>query len=63
METSENRGPQAGQVAIGFLVSSWITVTLRVYVRGMMIKVFGVDDYLALVSLVGASFGELLRIN
>jgi hypothetical protein len=47
-----NRGPEAAAVAILFLVTSWLAVMLRVYVRGVMTKSFGMDDYLAIVTLV-----------
>jgi hypothetical protein len=50
---AEDRGPQAAAVAILFLVTSWIAVLLRVYVRGVMTKSFGIDDALAVVTLVG----------
>ncbi|KAH8596829.1 hypothetical protein B0O99DRAFT_94649 [Bisporella sp. PMI_857] len=49
---SENRGPQAGSVAIAFLTASWLTVSLRVYVRAVMMRSFGIDDYTAVLSLV-----------
>jgi len=48
----ENRGRQAGAVAILFLALSWSAVSLRVYVRAIMTKAFGVDDYLAVLALV-----------
>lgn len=51
---AEDRGPQAAAVAILFLVTSWLAVLLRVYVRGVMTKSFGIDDALAVVSLVGS---------
>ena len=50
---AENRGPQAAAVAILFLITSWLAVMLRVYVRGVMTKSFGIDDTLAVVTLVG----------
>jgi hypothetical protein len=50
----ENRGSQAAAVAILFLVTSWLAVMLRVYVRGIMTKSFGIDDYLAVVTLVNS---------
>jgi hypothetical protein len=47
-----DRGPQVAAVAILFLVTSWLAVLLRVYVRGVMTKSFGIDDTLAVVTLV-----------
>ena len=49
---SENRGSQAGFTAIAFLTTSCVTVALRVYVRGMMMRAFGIDDYLSVLCLV-----------
>ena len=36
-----------------FLALAWISVLLRVYVRAYMIRFFGWDDWLMLLSLVG----------
>jgi hypothetical protein len=47
-----NRGYLAGAVAILFLALSWTAVILRVYVRAVMIKTFGIDDYLCVLTLV-----------
>lgn len=59
MAAYENRGSEAAAVAILFLVLSWIAVMLRVYVRGIMTKSFGIDDYLAVVTLVSSDFTGL----
>jgi hypothetical protein len=48
----ENRGPQVEAVAILFLVLSWISVGLRCYVKLFMTKLFKIDDWLAVASLV-----------
>jgi hypothetical protein len=48
----ENDGPQVEAVAILFLVLSWIAVGLRCYVKLFMKKVFNIDDWLAVASLV-----------
>jgi hypothetical protein len=48
----ENDGPQVEAVAILFLVLSWISVGLRCYVKLFMKKVFNIDDWLAVASLV-----------
>lgn len=52
--TETSRGRMTAGVAILFMVTSWVTVLLRVYVRGFMSKSFGIDDYLAVVTLVRA---------
>lgn len=39
-------------VAAAFLVMSWLAVLLRVYVRVVMIRSFGGDDWLCLISQV-----------
>jgi len=49
---SDYRGAQAGEVAILFLALSWTAVLLRVYVRAILTKAFGVDDYLSVLALV-----------
>ena len=49
----ENRGPQVEAVAISFLTLSWIAVCLRCYVKLYMIRLFRLDDWLAVLSLVG----------
>lgn len=48
----DNRGPQASAVAVVFLVTSWVAIILRVYVRCFVKSAFGIDDALAIVSLV-----------
>jgi hypothetical protein len=49
---AEDRGPQVAAVAISFLVLSWVAVSLRVFVRSFMVKNFGMDDWLAVATLV-----------
>ncbi|KAL3427053.1 hypothetical protein PVAG01_00562 [Phlyctema vagabunda] len=46
-----NRGPQIEAVAILFLALSIIFVALRCYVRAVMMKGFGLDDWLSLAAL------------
>jgi hypothetical protein len=48
----ENRGPQVEAVAITFLILSWIAVCLRCYVKLFMTKLFRVEDWLAVISVV-----------
>jgi hypothetical protein len=47
-----DRGPQVEACAITFLILSWIAVCLRCYVKHYMIKMFRIDDWLAVLSLV-----------
>jgi hypothetical protein len=49
------RGPDIKAVAILFLALSWISVTLRCYVRVFMTKLFRIDDWLAVATLVRQS--------
>ncbi|RDW88221.1 hypothetical protein BP6252_00253 [Coleophoma cylindrospora] len=46
------RGSEVAIVAILFLALSWTFVGLRVYVRAVLTKAFGVDDWLALGALL-----------
>jgi hypothetical protein len=48
----ENRGAELAVVAIAFLVASWLVVSVRVFIRGWMIKSFGTDDWLMVLTLV-----------
>lgn len=48
----ENRGPQVAGVAAAFLSMCWIAIGLRVYCRLAIVKSFGIDDYLAVASMV-----------
>jgi len=48
----DNRGLQVEAVAILFLVLSWIAVSLRCYVKLFITKLFRIDDWLAVLSLV-----------
>ena len=48
----ENRGPQVEAVVFLFLVLAWIAVGVRCYVRIFMTKLFRIDDWLAVASLV-----------
>ena len=49
---AENRGPEVAATAILFLTLSWIAVSLRCYVRTIMMKSFGWDDWLSVAALV-----------
>lgn len=50
---AEDRGPEIAAVAILFLTLTLISVGLRCYVRTVLIKSFGLDDWFAVASLVG----------
>lgn len=39
-------------VALTFLSISWLAVSLRIYVRGYMIRAFGWDDWLMIATQV-----------
>lgn len=39
-------------ISVAFLAISWTSVTLRVFVRAFMIRAFGWDDWVMLVTLV-----------
>ncbi|KAF2493557.1 hypothetical protein BU16DRAFT_83435 [Lophium mytilinum] len=47
-----DRSHEVLAVAILFLVTSWITVSLRVYVRAGMLKTFGADDWTMVTTLL-----------
>lgn len=49
-------------VAVALTILSWIVVSLRVYVRGVVIKSFGWDDWLMLATLV-CTFRSRSRIR
>ena len=40
----EGRGGEVMAVAVLFFVLTWLTVSLRIYVRGFMLKTWGKDD-------------------
>lgn len=48
----EDRGHQILAVNILFLVLSWVTISLRVYVRAGMLKSFGMDDWAMVVTVL-----------
>ena len=48
----EDRSHEVLTIAMLFLVLSWVTMGLRVYVRTGMLKSFGMDDWAMLVTLV-----------
>ena len=47
-----NRGPQVEAVVFLFLVLAWIAVGVRCYVKIFMTRLFRIDDWLAVASLV-----------
>ena len=48
----DNRGPQVEGIAWAFVVISTIATALRVYCRGVLLKSFLLDDYLAVIGWV-----------
>ncbi len=48
----DNRGPQVEAVAIVFLILAWIAVILRCSVRIFITRLFRIDDWLAVLTLV-----------
>jgi hypothetical protein len=51
----ENRGPQAAGAACLFLALSWIFVLLRCYCRIAILRWFGPEDYLCILTQVSLS--------
>lgn len=49
----DDRRNEVLAVAALFFVLTWLTVSLRCYVRGVMMKTWGMDDYYMLATLVG----------
>lgn len=56
----ENRSGQVLAVAILFFILSWLAVALRVYVRAGMLKAFGLDDWLMLLTQVRGHWWPLI---
>ena len=52
----QDRAQQLLAVTITFLVLAWVSVSLRCFVRLKIVKAFGLDDYLIVVSLVSNHF-------
>ncbi|UPK91751.1 hypothetical protein LCI18_002686 [Fusarium solani-melongenae] len=48
----ENRGPELMAVNITFLTAALISMILRAYVRSVMVKAFGIDDWLMVLGTV-----------
>jgi hypothetical protein len=49
----DDRRNEVLAVAILFLILAWITVSLRAYVRVVMMKTWGIDDAYMAATLVG----------
>ncbi|KAF9694973.1 hypothetical protein EKO04_006862 [Ascochyta lentis] len=47
----QDRGDQVAGIAITFLILTWLTVGLRCYVRTVLVKAFGLDDKVMVVTL------------
>jgi hypothetical protein len=50
----DNRRDEVLAVAALFALLTWLTVSLRCYVRGMMMKTWGLDDSYMVATLVTA---------
>jgi hypothetical protein len=48
----EDRSQQVLAVGISFIALAWISVAIRVYVRAIMQRFFGMDDWLMVLTLV-----------
>jgi hypothetical protein len=48
----DDRSPEVFAVAILFFVLTWLTVGLRVYVRAILMKTWGKDDWYMVAALV-----------
>ena len=53
----EDRGPQLTAVCIAFITLATIAVSLRAYVRLLLLKVFGVEDAFMIVAWVSQNAG------
>ncbi|KAF3761702.1 hypothetical protein M406DRAFT_221189, partial [Cryphonectria parasitica EP155] len=52
----DNRGPEVGGVAIGFLIVAIISYALRIYVRVFMMRGFGWDDWFMTAAAITFTF-------
>jgi hypothetical protein len=64
----DDRHNEVLAVAGLFFVVTWVTVGLRCYVRGIMMKTWGADDYFMIAALVGLAIclkpcKRLIRYN
>jgi hypothetical protein len=50
----DDRSREVLAVAVVFFILSWVSVALRIYVRAFMLKSFGHDDWIMLLTLVNA---------
>ncbi len=57
----ESRQNSALVNAILMFILTWVTVSLRVYVRGFLKKAWGKDDSFMVAALVGPTHPQTLR--
>jgi hypothetical protein len=48
----QDRSQEVLGVGLSFAILSWLSVGIRVYVRAVMQKAFGLDDWLIVLTLV-----------
>lgn len=58
----EGRSGEVMTVAILFLILTWLTVSLRVYVRAIMLRNLGDDDWAMAVTLVRRTLNMFLVV-
>jgi hypothetical protein len=56
----DDRHNEVISVATLFFVLTWLAVSLRCYVRGIIMKTWGMDDYYMVAALVGAAINTTL---
>lgn len=56
--SEDDRSAGVLAVAVTFLTLTWIVVPLRIYVRTVLTKAFGLDDVLLIITQVNANLVE-----
>jgi hypothetical protein len=51
----EDRGPELLGTGIAFIALAWITFGMRLYVRGVLLRTWGMDDWLMAAAIVSTS--------
>ena len=58
-----NKGPALEAITCGFLALTWASMILRVYVRRVLTRSFGLDDWFMVLALVRNCSSVNTRIN